>query len=298
MKSLPRAGSFRRKLLESSKEAALAATQIFNNPLITFKTESFLMLMVVAWTYLLHAYYDQLGVDCRYYEMKGKRKVYVRIDRRPRTWELSRCLREPSCPLDVDTVNNLKFLIGLRNEVEHIRATELDTYLSGRYQACALNYNHYLTSLFGMSIDSYLAYSIQFSQLSSQQAKFMTTRGSIPQSIKSFILRFDEGLTQAEADSERFSYRLLFQRRLAGKPGQADSVIEFLSPDSELAAGVPTERWVSKEVEKPKYRPTGVVKMAREAGFVSFTVNQHAELWRRADAKNPAKGFGCDVSGY
>jgi hypothetical protein len=161
MKSLPRAGSFRRKLLESSKEAALAATQIFNNPLIT-----------------------------------------------------------------------------------------------------------------------------------------LTTRGSIPQSIKSFILRFDEGLTQAEADSERFSYRLLFQRRLAGKPGQADSVIEFLSPDSELAAGVPTERWVSKEVEKPKYRPTGVVKMAREAGFVSFTVNQHAELWRRADAKNPAKGFGCDVSGY
>jgi hypothetical protein len=256
------------------------------------------MLMVVAWTYLLHAYYHQLGVDCRYYEMKGKRKVYVRVDGRTRTWDLSRCLREPSCPLDVDTVNNLKFLIGLRNEVEHIRATELDTYRSGRYQACALNYNHYLTNLFGMSIDSYLAYSIQFSHLSSLQAKSMTTRGSIPQSIKSFILKFDEGLTQVEADSERFSYRLLFQRRLAGRPGQADSVIEFLSPDSEMAAGVPTERWVRKEVEKPKYRPTEVVKTAREAGFVSFTVNQHAELWRRADAKNPAKGFGCDVSGY
>ncbi len=142
-----------------------------------------------------------------------------------------------------------------------------------------------------MSVDSQLAYSIQFAQLTGQQIGAMTTEDKIPQSIKSFILKFDEGLTQAEADSERFSYRLLFQRRLAGKPGQADSVIEFLSPDSELAEGVPSERWVRKEVEKPKYRPSDVVRKARAAGFMSFTIPQHASLWWRSDANNPAKGL-------
>ena len=35
----------------------LSAVQIYNNPLIGFKTESFIVLSLIAWTYLLHAYY-------------------------------------------------------------------------------------------------------------------------------------------------------------------------------------------------------------------------------------------------
>lgn len=49
--------SVTRELLAKSREAALAAVQIFNNPQITFKSEVFIVLMNIAWTYLLHAYY-------------------------------------------------------------------------------------------------------------------------------------------------------------------------------------------------------------------------------------------------
>ena len=45
-------------------------------------------------------------------------------------------------PIDKNTANNLKFLIGLRHEIEHQMTLSLDDYLSGRYQACILNYNH------------------------------------------------------------------------------------------------------------------------------------------------------------
>ncbi|HAT8989627.1 TPA: DUF3644 domain-containing protein, partial [Legionella pneumophila] len=47
--------SIKNELIKKSQEAALAAIQLYNNPLITFKSESFIVLMNIAWTYLLHA---------------------------------------------------------------------------------------------------------------------------------------------------------------------------------------------------------------------------------------------------
>jgi hypothetical protein len=66
--------SVKDELLKKSQEAALAAIQIFNNPLITFKSESFIVLMVISWTYLLHAYYRDQGIDYRYYTKRAQRK--------------------------------------------------------------------------------------------------------------------------------------------------------------------------------------------------------------------------------
>src|ERR1700730_19106154 len=86
-------------------------------------------------------------------------------------WEIERCLNDKACPFDKATITNLRFLIGLRHEIEHQMTRSLDNYLSGRYQACALNYNQYLKKLFGkrLGIDQQLAYSIQFLELSEEQ---------------------------------------------------------------------------------------------------------------------------------
>ncbi len=59
------------ELIHKSREAALAAVQIFNNPQITFKSEMFIVLMNIAWTYMLHAFYRKHGVEYRYFEQKG-----------------------------------------------------------------------------------------------------------------------------------------------------------------------------------------------------------------------------------
>ena len=64
-KRIRRFNSKKDELIKKSREAMLAATQIYNNPLITFKSESFITLSVIAWTYLLHAYYQKIGVDYR-----------------------------------------------------------------------------------------------------------------------------------------------------------------------------------------------------------------------------------------
>ena len=54
------------------------------------------------------------------------------------------CLNDDASPIDRTTSLNLKFLVGLRHEIEHEMSRRLDTYLSGRYQACCLNYNRYI----------------------------------------------------------------------------------------------------------------------------------------------------------
>lgn len=111
----------RQELIVKSREAMLSAVQIYNNPQITFKSETYISLAVIAWTYLLHAYYANHGVDFRYYKEQGKRKVYDRTKHGAyKHWELERCLDDNSSPIDQITAKNLKFLIGIRHEIEHL----------------------------------------------------------------------------------------------------------------------------------------------------------------------------------
>lgn len=56
-KRIRRVSSIRNELAHKSREAALAAVQIFNNPQIQFKSELFIVTMNIAWTYLLHAHF-------------------------------------------------------------------------------------------------------------------------------------------------------------------------------------------------------------------------------------------------
>ena len=102
----------RTELLAKSREAALNAVQTFNNPLTMFKTETFIVLMVIAWTYMLH-HYRREGIEYRYFDPGKKRRRFHRTSSAAfKHWELARCLNEEACPLDRATKSNLRFLIG------------------------------------------------------------------------------------------------------------------------------------------------------------------------------------------
>ena len=294
-------GSLRNELIRKSREAALNAIRVFNDPQVSFRSETFIVLMVIAWTYLLHAYFRGQGIEYRYFQQRTKRRVFDRTRHGAyKYWELERCLKEEKSPIERDTANNLRFLIGLRNEIEHQMTRSLDSYLSGRYQACALNYNEYIKKLFGkrFAIDRQLAYSIQFVELTEEQVAGPRPEANIPERLRAYIAEFDGALTHEEYNSPRYSYRLLFKRKLVNRPGQADKVVEFIDPTSDLAKAIDKEYWVKKEVEKPKFRAKDVVAAVRAAGFSRFRISpEHVEIWRREDAKNPSKGFGTDVQG-
>ena len=292
-------GSIKKELLIKSREAMLTAVQIFNNPNIQFKSESFIVLSVIAWTYLLHAYYRSKKIEYRYFKMRGTRRSFDKTKRGAyKYWELERCLNEEQCPIDDVEKLNLRFLIGLRHEIEHQMTTQIDDYLSARFQANCLNYNKYVKDLFGSQygIDKHLSFSLQFSSIEENQARQLNEFNDLPKHIASYINGFDEDINDDAYNDMRFSYRVIYVPKSANHKGQADKVIEFIPANSPEAEMLNKEYVLIKDREKKKYLPSQVWKMMQEKGYISFGQYQHTQLWKSKDAKNKAKGFGVQVA--
>ena len=287
------------ELLRKSREAALAAVQLFNNPTVTFKSETYVVLMIIAWTYLLHAYYRTQKIDYRYFTKGPKRKKYDRtIHGAFKHWELERCLNDKQCPVRRDVAQNLKFLIGLRHEIEHQMTTRLDDLLSARYQACCINYHDAVASMFGEKYGNakYLAVSLQFASLSQGQVDTLEQQVGLPLHIKRYIEGFDGTLTPDEFASDKFAYRVIFVPKTVNHPSQADQVITFVKADSEFAQTVNAKYAVIRETERPKWLPSQIVAKLKAEGFPKFAMHQHADLWKSRNAKGPGKGYGVQLA--
>ncbi len=298
-----RVKSIKNELLIKSKESALSAVSIFNNPLIKFKSETFIVLMVIAWTYLLHAYFRSKHVEYRYYKQHGKRRFFAKTkDGAYKYWELEKCLNDSNSPVDKNATNNLRLLIGLRHEIEHQMTMKLDIYISDRYQACIMNYNALLEKLFGSrhSLKKHLSYSLQFLELSDKQLSgTKLEEAEIPRTIREYITRFENNLTQQECNNSNYSYRVSFVRKMVNRPGQADRVINFINSKSDLAEEVNKKNLVvQKEVERTKYKPSSIVRKVQEAGFTKFRLYpDHTNMWKREKAKTEGNGYGAWVAG-
>ncbi len=299
-KRVRRIGAVKNELLKKSREAALASVQIFNNPNISFKSEAYVVLMIIAWTYLLHAYFRDQKIEYRYYDQNGKRRDFHKTKHGAyKYWELERCLNDKKSPVDKDTANNLRFLIGLRHEIEHQMTSRIDDILSARFQACGLNYNEFVKKLFGAKngIEKHLSFSLQFSTISIEQKELLEQHPSLPANIQGYINGFDAELSDEEFSNPHYAYRILFIPKTANRKGQADRVIEFVKGDSPLAEAVNKEYAVIKETEKKKYLPKQVVDLMRAEGYPSFSLHHHTQLWKSLGAQSVAKGYGVMVAG-
>jgi hypothetical protein len=291
-------GSIKNELLQKSRESMLTAVQIYNNPNIQFKSESFIVLIVISWTYLLHAYYRDKKIEYRYFSKTKTRKKFDKTRKGAyKYWELERCLQDKKCPIDKVTISNLMFLIGLRHEIEHQMTTRIDSLLSARFQACCLNYNNYLKKLFSGQdgIEKYLSFSLQFTSISEEQLDLIKDHKDLPQNISTYVEEFDQNLTESDFNDVKYSYRVILIPKTTNRIGQADRVIEFVNPESEMAKGISKEYWSFKDREKPKYLPSKICQEMQKLGYKNFKQHQHIKLWKSIDAKNPEKNFGIQI---
>ena len=99
--------------------------------------------------------------------------------------------------------------------------TRIDDLLSARFQACYLNYNHYLKTLFPSQdgIEKYLSFSLQFSSLSEKQVDQQNDYKDLPKNVSSYIKEYDDTLSEKDFNDSRFSYRVLFVPKTANRKG-------------------------------------------------------------------------------
>ena len=247
----------------------------------------------------MHSYYRGQGIEYRYFTQGPKRRSFQRTKAEAvKHWELERCLNADACPLDSPAKHNLRFLIGLRHEIEHHKSAGSDQGFSGRYLACCLNYERYICDLFGhkYSLGDNTAFPLQFRDLR-VSSEPVESPLALPSNVAKYVQEFDATLDEMDFQSPYFSYRIIFIPKLANHRGQADKAIEFIRADSELAKEVDRQYWVQKEVERPKYLPKQIVTLMKEEGYQLFEIHQHTQLWKELDAKNPGKGYGVEVAG-
>ncbi len=278
------------ELLIKAREAMIAAVHIFNGAGLTFRSELFIVTSVIAWTYLLHAWFKREGIDYRYIDDGVVRKTKTGEDC---YWELGKCLKDVRCPVSRGVVNNLGYLLELRHEIEHRSTSQIDETIGAYLQACCINFNDAIKKMFGAkyALERRLPIALQFVTFDSDQREMLKKASSLPGHIQTMTKAFREGLTLDEQLDTGFIYKVNYMSVTANRTSEADEVIKFIKSDSENTAD--DNQVTLKEIAKHRYTATKVINRIQAAGYTNFTMHAHKLLWKENDGKNPAKGFGC-----
>ncbi len=281
------------ELVIKAREAMLNAIQGYNNPRAVFRSECFIVLAIIAWTYLLHWHFKKLGIDHRCRKDDGT--VLTTRHGAEKHWELESCLDNPECPLDEAVKANLRFLIAIRHEIEHQMTRRIDDTFSAKIQACSLNFNAALKNMVGerCGIDRDMSFAIQLSGIEREQRNMLLRDLKLPPNLLAVQEAFEGSLPDDIANDERYAWRVILVHKNTNSKGRADEVVEFIKPGSEVEGEI--HRVLQKEVEKTKYRPSDIVAEARRQGFPRFNQHNHTLLVRELDARNPKKQWGAYI---
>ncbi len=274
------------ELLIKAREAMIAAVQNFNSAGLTFRAELFIVTAIIAWTYLMHAWFRRSGVVYRYREQKTKEGA-------EKYWELGHCLKQGKCPAKGGVAKNLEFLIEIRHEIEHRSTSRIDDALGAKLQSCALNFNELLKKEFGAQygLEKRLPLALQFVSFGTEQRSALKKASGLPKHIEAAIDAFEHGLTEEQMKDRAYRMSYGFVPMAAKKPGAADAAVQIVSPGSEEADEI--EKIIFKEVNKDRYPPGKVVEKVQGWGFPKFRMHDHTQLWKKLDAKKDGKGYGC-----
>jgi hypothetical protein len=275
------------QLVQKSREAISAAVSVYNNPLIQWKSEIFIVNCVIAWMYALHAYYKRAGIDYRY---KANGTVQKTPDGRDRYWELSRCLDVAECPLSEPAKANLRYIIAIRNEVEHRISDNIDRFIEAKLQASALNLENFLTKQFGAAfgVAGALGAAIQMAALRPEQVEALK-RAATPAVVKAANAALEQPLSNETLNSPEYAYRVWLVPRIVNHKNQADYVGQYAPTGAELTI---------KEVEKKKYLPGQIVRAMKAEGAKKFKMADFVKIWQTQDGKNAKHKLGVMVAGH
>lgn len=285
------------ELLIKAREAMIAAVHTFNGAGLTFRAELFVVTVIIAWTYLLHAWFKREGIDYRHTENQGGHKVVVKTPSgADKFWELGQCLKNPRCPVERGAKDNLAFLLDLRHEIEHRSTNRIDDAVSAKLQACCINFNDAIKQLFGAryALERRLPIALQFVTFSPDQRAILKRAGGLPRNVETMMGEFEGHLTPEQQADPRYAFRVFMVGRTANRAPNADLAVEIVPPGSEVA-----EKFniALKEVEKKKYLPSEIVNAMKAEGWNRFTMESHTRLWKKLDGKNPVKGYGAVAVG-
>jgi hypothetical protein len=246
-----------------AREAMILAVQIFNSPALIFKTEIFAVLANVAWTYLLHEYYEQ------------KKGLNI-TGKDGRTLLLSQMVDRTDFPLSKGIRNNIAALIDIRHEVEHKLLRKSGPKFYGLFQACCLNFDKALCQLFGerVSLQHDLSLALQFSRFNFEQIETIH-KYDVPPHIEAFDAGLAARLSEEDQSDHEYQLRVVYTLQSTSK---SKAHIQFVRPDS--AEGKEIHNVLEKfklSDELYPFKPRHVCKEVTKKTKKSFNSHNHTQ---------------------
>ncbi len=273
------------ELLIKAREAILNAVQTYNNPKTHFRAEIFIVSAVIAWTYLLHAFFKRESID--YLKRNANGTVKTTRHGADLFLGLLECLNKQECTVDDSTKKNLQYLIEIRHEIEHRCTQKIDAEISAKLQACCMNFNHYIKEYFGneLGLDKDLSFALQFSHISLEQQQTMAQATNLPVNIKLAQEQFENGLSKEQYNSQRYAIRVGLFYRTSNNKNNADQFAVLVPPGSPESDRI--NQTIVKLSDILKYKPKIIVEKMNDAGFSNFRMHEHTALKQRFSPQHP-----------
>ena len=290
-------------ILENSINSAIVAVETYNRPGAKFRIENYIILMIIAWTKLFHAYFQStLGERYFYKEKNGRYKI---IDGEKKAWELKECIKNYQKSANVNKISeavvaNLNFFIGIRNKIEHRywNSSTLDILLFGECQSLLYNYENLLIKLYGedYSINMCLAYALQFSHLraNEQLAAHKDLLSKDVKDIKKYIEKYKSELSQELYVSPEYSIKLIQIPKISNT-NRCDLAVEFVNWNSLNAddkenyrkiIGIIKDKLIKQPVINANVlRPKDVIRIVKEETNVELNPTNHINLWKAFEVR-------------
>lgn len=252
-----------------AREAMIAAVQVFNSPLLLFKVETYPVLSQIAWTYLLHEYYDRKSIKI--------------LNADGTSLLLSQMLNRDDCPLTTDVKKNLIAVKTLRDSVEHTMLSSVGRWYWSLFQANCLNFDQTIRKLFGddAGLESTLSLALQFGKLQLNHIAELQKYDLSPA-----IEAIDQQISQAvgETGNEGLSYKFKVNYTFEkATKGEAHIVFTDNNNSAQNVHTVLTKKVVGDELWP--YKPNVVVTKIRELVGDIFTTNDHQLAWKKFGAR-------------
>lgn len=274
-----------RKAVEIYKTAVL----VYNNTILFSRSETFIVLSIIAWTYLLHARLIGEGISPVYKNPDG---TAVLVDGQEKLWELSYCIERVEANLSAGEKANLKYLIAIRNAIEHRSTEDINDALQAKIQANALNFLRYVKEKFGSKYDFShdLAFAIQLQALTLKAPNALTGATPVAKTVAAVNALLEGPMTPAEFNDPAYSFRVYVVPKVTNNAKKADQAVIYSPIGSDVEVAI-------KLVERPKFRMKEAIKKLLDEHAVVVTSHQFQQAWKLNDLKNPAKGFSVQLGG-
>lgn len=278
------------ELVTKSRESALLAVQVFNNPLIHFRFPSFCIHMIIAFTSLFHALFEEAGID---YIYRNKDNPEHRTKAgQPRFWDLSRCVKQWWGDNNDAIRSNIELFIQLRDEAEHRFAPAFDLAVAGECQSLILNFEKMLTDEFSPYYGLGGQISIPLQLTSRPNKERINAMRELQKADYNFLRNFLDVYRSSQSEdilaSLDYCFSVYLLPKAANRLSSSDFTMEFIRPedlDDEQMADLQRRIALIKMKQVPVInlgglRPSQVVRMVQESTEPRFRLYDHSCAWR------------------